>query len=607
MQKKLFCLALVLFFELFSLSQNLTFAQVPELPFPAPISTDKIDVISPPQYFKARAPIKVVIKVKDLPQKVELLAKPLTSPMLFWVAFFSKTNDTFEATFDPKNFPNGKYQLVFLVTLENESYLGAGPQIEIDKPVPRDEKIIKQLEKELDRIKKEVDRLKNEIEEKKARVIYELKKYIDEACAGDKIKTKKEVEEKFSALVETLGKKHKAESEIKKLEKRGGKLNDLKTKKEGEIKKIEDQIQNAKPEVKKMLEKQRDEKNKIVDKLENELKDLQGKIDNLQNEINEYPGKIESLKNEIINIISELKWPIIRCQIKWPSPIPQCAPSCESMPDVVEARIKKILRDATNYLSQKYARFFELDEKLQEDFDEDNLSNLKEVEIGTDPFNPDSDWDGFLDGIEVALGFDPKKPSPADKMVAQDPRAIESLNFETVSIENLEIVTLPTGKIALKFQGRGFKNSFGILHVFSLPLVLSVKVDSNGNWEYILENPLSPGEHFSYIVFANNSGEIISRSEAFYFFLSAGEISEVIPGSGKKSETPSQGKTSPKEKESKIKPPEGETSQGAETSEKEKVAIFPYKIDIYQVTIFVAVFFVIILILGGYYIFSQRH
>jgi len=605
MQKKLFFLALVLLFELFFLSQNLTFAQVPELSFPAPISTDKIDVISPPQYFKARAPIKVVIKVKDLPQKVELLAKPLTSPMLFWVAFFSKTNDTFEATFDPKNFPNGKYQLVFLVTLENESYLGAGPQIEIDKSVPRDEKIIKQLEKELDRIKREVDRVKNEIEGKKARVIYELKKYIDEACAGDKIKAKKEVEEKFNGLVEALGKKYKAEREIGKLKKEMKKLADLRDKKVQEIREIEKRIQNAKPEVKKMLEKQRDEKDKIVDKLENELKDLQDKIDDLQNEINEYPGKIESLKNEIINIISELpRWKLSisfgpgGVTIKW---------ECLLQQEAVEADIKKILKDAANHLSQKYARFFELDEKLQEDFDEDNLSNLKEVEIGTDPFNPDSDWDGFLDGIEVALGFDPKKPSPADKMVAQDPRAVEALDFEIVSIENLEIVTLPTGKSALKFQGRGFKNSFGILHVFSLPLVLSVKVDSNGNWEYILENPLSPGEHFSYIVFANNSGEIISRSEAFYFFLSAGEISEVIPGSGKKSETPSQGKTSPKEREPKIKPPEGETSQEAETGEKEKVAIFPYKIDIYQVTIFVAVFFVIILILGGYYIFSQRH
>ncbi|MCD6435469.1 MAG: hypothetical protein J7L15_03695 [Clostridiales bacterium] len=43
------------------------------------------------------------------------------------------------------------------------------------------------------------------------------------------------------------------------------------------------------------------------------------------------------------------------------------------------------------------------------DLDHDGLSNLKEVEIGTDPKRADTDGDGFNDGIEVQNGFDPLK------------------------------------------------------------------------------------------------------------------------------------------------------------------------------------------------------
>ena len=41
------------------------------------------------------------------------------------------------------------------------------------------------------------------------------------------------------------------------------------------------------------------------------------------------------------------------------------------------------------------------------DDDKDLLINERELELGTDPNNPDTDGDGFLDGMEVANGFDP--------------------------------------------------------------------------------------------------------------------------------------------------------------------------------------------------------
>jgi hypothetical protein len=44
------------------------------------------------------------------------------------------------------------------------------------------------------------------------------------------------------------------------------------------------------------------------------------------------------------------------------------------------------------------------------DDDKDLLINERELEIGTDPNNPDTDGDGYLDGMEVANGFDPLNP-----------------------------------------------------------------------------------------------------------------------------------------------------------------------------------------------------
>ena len=41
------------------------------------------------------------------------------------------------------------------------------------------------------------------------------------------------------------------------------------------------------------------------------------------------------------------------------------------------------------------------------DTDKDLLIDEREVELGTDPNNPDTDGDGHLDGVEVANGFDP--------------------------------------------------------------------------------------------------------------------------------------------------------------------------------------------------------
>ena len=55
------------------------------------------------------------------------------------------------------------------------------------------------------------------------------------------------------------------------------------------------------------------------------------------------------------------------------------------------------------------------------DSDCDGLTNAEEKLYGTDPNNPDTDGDGYSDGVEVQSGYDPLKPAPGDKIASSTP------------------------------------------------------------------------------------------------------------------------------------------------------------------------------------------
>jgi len=57
---------------------------------------------------------------------------------------------------------------------------------------------------------------------------------------------------------------------------------------------------------------------------------------------------------------------------------------------------------------------------LFEDFDQDGLSNEEESVLGTDPYNADTDGDGYSDYTEISGGYDPLKPAPGDKIIPEE-------------------------------------------------------------------------------------------------------------------------------------------------------------------------------------------
>jgi hypothetical protein len=54
------------------------------------------------------------------------------------------------------------------------------------------------------------------------------------------------------------------------------------------------------------------------------------------------------------------------------------------------------------------------------DSDQDGLSDQEEKIYGTNSHNPDTDGDGYSDGVEVRAGYDPLKPAPGDKIIPEN-------------------------------------------------------------------------------------------------------------------------------------------------------------------------------------------
>lgn len=65
-------------------------------------------------------------------------------------------------------------------------------------------------------------------------------------------------------------------------------------------------------------------------------------------------------------------------------------------------------------------------------------------------------------------------------------------------------------------SGISIPNKTILLYIFSEPLVLTTETDAEGNWTYVLEDPLEPGEHEVYVAVEDDNGEVY-RSEALSF------------------------------------------------------------------------------------------
>jgi len=168
---------------------------------------------------------------------------------------------------------------------------------------------------------------------------------------------------------------------------------------------------------------------------------------------------------------------------------------------------------------------------LDRDTDKDGLNDIDEVRYGTNPKSADSDLDGFIDGDEVKGGFNPSKYSPgdqSDRIVFEDPKKAGEVKEKIFTVQNVELKKSTDGKDKLQLTGKGLPNSFVTIYVYSDPIVLTVKTDSEGNWTYELDKELENGGHEAYVAITDNTGKITSKSEPISFVKTAQAVT-VIP------------------------------------------------------------------------------
>jgi hypothetical protein len=167
------------------------------------------------------------------------------------------------------------------------------------------------------------------------------------------------------------------------------------------------------------------------------------------------------------------------------------------------------------------------------DGDKDGITDYDETHIyGTDPKKDDTNEDGILDGASILAGINPlkknftgvtyedaKKVSVAavgSSQVFEVKKITPNLTNETVNnVQKISSVT---------FSGTALAHSFVTLYFYSTPIVVTVKTDDTGNWEYTIDKELGDGEHSVYVAMTDSGGKILMKTSPIPFVKTANAI-----------------------------------------------------------------------------------
>jgi hypothetical protein len=94
---------------------------------------------------------------------------------------------------------------------------------------------------------------------------------------------------------------------------------------------------------------------------------------------------------------------------------------------------------------------------------------------------------------------------------------------DLLTIESIHTVEQGTNTVEPKalISGRALPNSFVTLYIFSTPVVITVKTDAGGNWNYIFDKTLENGSHEMYVGITDNEGRIVAKSNPISFVKTA--------------------------------------------------------------------------------------
>jgi hypothetical protein len=170
------------------------------------------------------------------------------------------------------------------------------------------------------------------------------------------------------------------------------------------------------------------------------------------------------------------------------------------------------------------------------DGDGDGLPDEAEQKFGTDALNPDTDSDGYLDGIEVARKHDPNSASSPGQSVTLPSSAEQSgeIRDDVYRIDDISL-DKTGGNEAITIKGKGRPKSFAVVYTYSeLPTMVTVRTNESGNFEYTLSKALENGEHRVYVGLADSNGSLAEKSNPRFFVK---EAQAIIVSASQSSET----------------------------------------------------------------------
>lgn len=117
---------------------------------------------------------------------------------------------------------------------------------------------------------------------------------------------------------------------------------------------------------------------------------------------------------------------------------------------------------------------------------------------------------------KILLGYDPTKKELV-KITKELPILSGAQIVKDYKVNKLGLIE--QNKISI--AGQALPNSYITVYIYSTPIMVTIKADNRGEWEYILDKEMENGDHTIYVATVNNTGNIIAQSSPYTFIKSA--------------------------------------------------------------------------------------
>lgn len=134
-----------------------------------------------------------------------------------------------------------------------------------------------------------------------------------------------------------------------------------------------------------------------------------------------------------------------------------------------------------------------------------------------------------VESVEKSIIVKPPVVVQAKNLSVESNPKISGIVSTSLRVEAVGLNKKEDGKNNVELSGKSEPDALVTIYIFSEdPIVITVKADANGNWNYELDRDLYDGQHEAYVAVTDNAGKIISKSEPIAFVKTA-QAATMIP------------------------------------------------------------------------------